>query len=103
MRPKEDIAAKKKQLADAMNEALRDWVPHVENTYYLLGSAAGPHPYPSMVRDFQTIIGREAREQILQHEGRLPDALVACVGGGSNAIGLFHPFIDDKFTGLSLQ
>src|SRR6476646_7068684 len=80
---------------DAINEALRDWVTNVETTYYLLGSALGPHPYPLMVRDFQSIIGREAREQILEKEGRLPDVLVACVGGGSNAIGLFHPFLND--------
>ncbi|MGH7022414.1 MAG: tryptophan synthase subunit beta [Caulobacteraceae bacterium] len=83
-------------LKDAMNEALRDWVANVEDTYYLIGSAAGPHPYPVMVRDFQTVIGREARAQILAEEGRLPDALVACVGGGSNAIGLFHPFLADE-------
>ncbi|HEY5411163.1 MAG TPA: tryptophan synthase subunit beta [Caulobacteraceae bacterium] len=83
-------------LKDAMNEALRDWVTNVEDTYYLIGSAAGPHPYPAMVRDFQKVIGEEAREQILQAEGRLPDALVACVGGGSNAIGLFHPFLNDE-------
>ena len=82
-------------LKDAMNEALRDWVANVESTYYLIGTAAGPHPYPELVRDFQSIIGREAREQILEMEGRLPDALVACIGGGSNAIGLFHPFLDD--------
>jgi tryptophan synthase beta chain len=82
-------------LKDAMNEALRDWVTNVETTYYLIGTAAGPHPYPEMVRDFQSVIGREAREQILEMEGRLPDALVACIGGGSNAIGLFHPFLDD--------
>ena len=82
-------------LKDAMNEALRDWVTNVEDTYYLIGTAAGPHPYPAMVRDFQSIIGREAREQIVEREGRLPDALVACIGGGSNAIGLFHPFLDD--------
>lgn len=82
-------------LKDAMNEALRDWVANVHNSYYLIGSAAGPHPYPMMVRDFQSIIGREAREQILAAEGRLPDLLVACVGGGSNAIGLFYPFITD--------
>ncbi|HEY3623899.1 MAG TPA: tryptophan synthase subunit beta, partial [Roseiarcus sp.] len=82
-------------LKDAMNEALRDWVANVEDTYYLIGSAAGPHPYPVMVRDFQTVIGTEARAQILDAEGRLPDAAVACVGGGSNAIGLFHPFLDD--------
>jgi tryptophan synthase beta chain len=82
-------------LKDAMNEALRDWVTNVENTYYLIGTAAGPHPYPSMVRDFQSVIGTEAREQILAAEGRLPDMIVAAVGGGSNAIGLFHPFLDD--------
>ncbi len=83
-------------LKDAMNEALRDWVTNVSDTYYLIGTAAGPHPYPAMVRDFQSVIGIEAREQMLTREGRLPDALVACVGGGSNAIGLFHPFLDDK-------
>ena len=83
-------------LKDAMNEALRDWVTNVENTYYLIGTAAGPHPYPEMVRDFQIVIGNEAKEQMLAAEGRLPDALVACIGGGSNAIGLFHPFLDDK-------
>ena len=83
-------------LKDAMNEALRDWVSNVENTYYLIGTAAGPHPYPEMVRDFQSVIGNEVREQIMEAEGRLPDAVVACVGGGSNAIGLFHPFLDDK-------
>ena len=83
-------------LKDAMNEALRDWVANVESTYYLIGTAAGPHPYPEMVRDFQTVIGREAREQIMAMEGRLPDTLVACIGGGSNAIGLFHPFLDDR-------
>ena len=82
-------------LKDAMNEALRDWVSNVENTYYLIGTAAGPHPYPAMVRDFQSVIGNEVREQIYEAEGRLPDALVAAVGGGSNAIGLFHPFLDD--------
>ncbi len=83
-------------LKDAMNEALRDWVTNVSDTYYLIGTAAGPHPYPAMVRDFQSIIGRETREQMMAAEGRLPDALVACIGGGSNAIGLFHPFLDDK-------
>ena len=83
-------------LKDALNEAMRDWVTNIDDTFYIIGTVAGPHPYPAMVRDFQTIIGREAREQIQQHEGRLPDALVACVGGGSNAIGLFHPFLDDK-------
>ena len=83
-------------LKDAMNEALRDWVTNVDNTYYLIGSAAGPHPYPMMVRDFQRVIGVETRAQLLEAEGRLPDALVACVGGGSNAIGLFHPFLNDE-------
>jgi tryptophan synthase beta chain len=82
-------------LKDAMNEALRDWVGNVHDTFYIIGSAAGPHPYPAMVRDFQTVIGKETRTQILAAEGRLPDLLVACVGGGSNAIGLFHPFLDD--------
>lgn len=82
-------------LKDAMNEALRDWVTNVEDTYYLIGTAAGPHPYPEMVRDFQSVIGNEVREQMMEAEGRLPDVLVACVGGGSNAIGLFHPFLDD--------
>ena len=82
-------------LKDAMNEALRDWVANVENTYYLIGTAAGPHPYPSMVRDFQSIIGEEAKRQILDKEKVLPDALVACIGGGSNALGLFYPFLDD--------
>ena len=83
-------------LKDAMNEALRDWVTNVHNTFYLIGTAAGPHPYPAMVRDFQSVIGNEVREQILAKEGRLPDSLVACIGGGSNAIGLFHPFLDDQ-------
>lgn len=82
-------------LKDAMNEALRDWVTNVKETYYLIGTAAGPHPYPAMVRDFQSVIGKEVREQMMQAEGRLPDTLVACIGGGSNAIGLFHPFLDD--------
>jgi len=83
-------------LKDALNEAMRDWVTNIDNTFYIIGTVAGPHPYPAMVRDFQTVIGREVREQSIQHEGRLPDALVACIGGGSNAIGLFHPFIDDQ-------
>jgi tryptophan synthase beta chain len=82
-------------LKDAMNEALRDWVTNVDTTYYCIGTVAGPHPYPMMVRDFQSIIGRETREQMLATEGRLPDSLVACIGGGSNAMGLFHPFLDD--------
>ncbi len=83
-------------LKDAMNEALRDWVTNVEDTFYCIGTAAGPHPYPGMVRDFQCVIGRETREQMMEREGRLPDSLVACIGGGSNAIGLFHPFLDDR-------
>jgi tryptophan synthase beta chain len=85
-----------KTLKDALNEALRDWVTNVDNTFYIIGTVAGPHPYPAMVRDFQSIIGREAKQQCLEATGRLPDALVACVGGGSNAIGLFYPFIEDK-------
>ena len=83
-------------LKDAMNEALRDWVTNVDDTYYMIGTAAGPHPYPEMVRDFQAVIGAEAREQLLEAEGRLPDMVIAAVGGGSNAIGIFHPFLDDK-------
>src|SRR5438445_3960032 len=90
-------------LKDAINEALRDWVTNVHDTYYLLGSALGPHPYPLMVRDFQSVIGREAREQIFEHEGRLPDVLVACVGGGSNAIGLFHPFLNDDIKMIGVE
>jgi tryptophan synthase beta chain len=85
-----------KTLKDAMNEALRDWVTNVESTFYCIGTIAGPHPYPMMVRDFQSIIGRETREQLQAAEGRLPDSLIACIGGGSNAMGLFHPFLDDK-------
>jgi len=87
-------------LKDALNEALRDWVTNVDNTFYIIGTVAGPHPYPVMVREFQAIIGRETRQQIMQQAGRLPDALVACVGGGSNAIGLFHTFIDDESVAL---
>jgi tryptophan synthase beta chain len=83
-------------LKDAMNEALRDWVTNVDDTYYMIGTAAGPHPYPEMVRDFQAVIGTEARAQLLEAEGRLPDMVIAAVGGGSNAIGIFHPFLDDK-------
>ena len=83
-------------LKDAMNEALRDWVANVESTFYIIGTVAGPHPYPAMVRDFQSVIGREVRDQILAREGRLPDSLVACIGGGSNAMGLFHPFLDEQ-------
>ena len=83
-------------LKDAMNEAMRDWVTNIDDTFYIIGTVAGPHPYPQLVRDFQCVIGREAREQCLKQAGRLPDALVACVGGGSNAIGLFHPFLGDE-------
>jgi tryptophan synthase beta chain len=83
-------------LKDALNEALRDWVANVEDTFYCIGTVAGPHPYPEMVRDFQSIIGRETKEQMLKREGRLPDSLIAAIGGGSNAMGLFHPFLDDK-------
>jgi len=85
-----------KTLKDALNEAMRDWVTNIDDTFYIIGTVAGPHPYPAMVRDFQAIIGREARQQIQQQAGRLPDALIACVGGGSNAIGLFYPFLDDE-------
>ncbi len=88
-------------LKDAMNEAMRDWVRHVSDTFYVIGSAAGPHPYPSMVRDFQAIIGRETRRQSFEKFGRLPDEVVACVGGGSNAIGMFHPFVDDTSVALT--
>lgn len=91
-----EVTAGAQTLKDAINEALRDWVTNVADTYYLLGSALGPHPYPQMVRDFQSVIGREARAQILEAEGRLPDCLIACVGGGSNSIGLFHPFLGDE-------
>ena len=87
-------------LKDALNEAMRDWVTNVDDTYYIIGTVAGPHPYPQMVRDFNSVIGREAREQILERAGRLPDAVVACVGGGSNAIGIFHAFLDDPDVGL---
>ncbi len=83
-------------LKDAMNDALRDWVANVEDTFYIIGTAAGPHPYPEMVRDFQSVIGREAKAQLLERENRLPDTILACIGGGSNAIGLFHPFLDDE-------
>ena len=89
------VTSGSRTLKDALNEALRDWVTNVDDTFYIIGTVAGPHPYPLLVRDFQTIIGREARQQIMQQYGKLPDALVACVGGGSNAIGLFHPFLDD--------
>lgn len=90
------VTSGSKTLKDALNEAMRDWVTNVDHTFYIIGTVAGPHPYPAMVRDFQSIIGREARAQILAIEGKLPDALVACVGGGSNAIGLFYPFLDDE-------
>ncbi len=83
-------------LKDAMNEALRDWVTNVANTFYLIGTVAGPHPYPAMVRDFQSVIGKETKQQMLEKQGKLPDSVIACVGGGSNAIGLFYPFIDEK-------
>lgn len=97
------VTAGSRTLKDAVSEAMRDWVSHVHDTYYLLGSALGPHPYPRMVRDFQSVIGREARAQILEAEGRLPDSVIACVGGGSNAIGIFSGFVDDnkvKLTGV---
>ena len=90
------VEAGSRTLKDALNEAMRDWVTHVDDTFYILGTVAGPHPYPAMVRDFNAVVGREARAQMLAEYGRLPDALVACVGGGSNAIGLFHPFIADR-------
>jgi tryptophan synthase beta chain len=90
------VTSGSRTLKDAVNEAIRDWVTNCENTHYLLGSVVGPHPYPSMVRDFQSIIGREARRQILEQTGRLPDYILACVGGGSNAMGIFHPFLEDK-------
>ena len=89
-----------KTLKDALNEAMRDWVSNVDDTYYIIGTVAGPHPYPMMVRDFNSVIGREARAQVLELEGRLPDACVACVGGGSNAMGLFHAFLDDADVAL---
>jgi len=97
------VSAGSRSLKDALNEALRDWITKVRTTYYLIGTVAGPHPYPMIVRDFQAVIGREARRQILKHEGRLPDVLVACVNGGSNAIGLFYPFLKDpgvRFIGV---
>ncbi|HEU5424733.1 MAG TPA: tryptophan synthase subunit beta, partial [Nitrolancea sp.] len=90
------VASGSRTLKDAMNEAIRDWVTNVGDTYYLIGSAAGMHPYPMMVRDFQSVIGRETRRQMLEQVGKLPNAVVACVGGGSNAIGIFHPFIEDS-------
>ena len=90
------VSTGSKSLKDAMNEALRDWVTNVQDTFYIIGTAAGPHPYPAMVRDFQSIIGKEVREQLMQLEGRSPDLLIACIGGGSNALGLFHDFLDDS-------
>jgi tryptophan synthase beta chain len=90
------VTSGSKTLKDAMNEAMRDWVTNVDNTFYIIGTVAGPHPYPAMVRDFQAVIGREAKEQVLAQTGRLPDALVACIGGGSNALGLFYPFLGDE-------
>lgn len=90
------VVSGSRTLKDAMNEALRDWVSNVDDTYYLIGTAAGPHPFPMMVRDFQSVIGKEAKKQIMELEGRLPDSLVACIGGGSNALGLFYPFINDS-------
>ncbi len=98
-----EVAAGSATLKDAINEAIRDWVTNVGNTHYLLGSALGPHPYPTMVREFQSVIGGEAREQIVELEGRLPDTLIACVGGGSNAIGLFHPFRDDAVEMIGVE
>jgi len=94
------VTSGSRSLKDAMNGALRDWVANVEDTFYIIGTVGGPHPYPMMVRDFQSIIGRETREQMMQAEGRLPDSLVACVGGGSNALGLFHPFLNDASVAL---
>jgi tryptophan synthase beta chain len=96
------VSSGSKTMKDAINEAIRDWVTHIQETHYLLGSVVGPHPYPRMVRDFQSVIGKETKKQILEVEGRLPDFLVACVGGGSNAIGLFHPFLNDnvRFIGV---
>jgi len=90
------VASGSRTLKDAMNEAIRDWVTNVRDTFYVLGSVGGPHPYPMMVRNFQKIIGKETREQVLQKEGRLPDCIIACVGGGSNAIGIFYPFLEDR-------
>ena len=90
------VSSGSKTLKDALNDALRDWVANVEDTFYIIGTAAGPHPYPAMVRDFQAVIGEEVKEQMMEEEGRLPDSLVACIGGGSNAMGLFYPFLDDK-------
>jgi tryptophan synthase beta chain len=90
------VTSGRSTLKDAMNEALRDWVTNVEDTFYCIGTVAGPHPYPAMVRDFQSVIGEETKRQMMEREGRLPDSLIAAIGGGSNAMGLFHPFLDDK-------
>lgn len=95
------VSSGSRTLKDAMNEALRDWVTNVDTTYYLIGTVAGPHPYPELVREFQSVIGKEAREQMMAAEGRLPDTLVACIGGGSNALGLFHPFLDDESVAMT--
>jgi len=97
------VSSGSRTLKDAINEAIRDWVTDVRDSYYLIGSVVGPHPYPMMVRDYQSVIGRETRKQVLQKEGRLPDCLVACVGGGSNAIGLFHPFIKDEVRFIGVE
>jgi tryptophan synthase beta chain len=98
-----EVSSGTRTLKDAINEAIRDWVTNVRNTYYLLGSCVGPHPYPTIVRDFQSVIGRECRSQILEAEGTLPDYVIACVGGGSNAIGIFHPFIDDDIKLIGVE
>ena len=97
------VASGTATLKDAMNEALRDWVANVEDTFYIIGTVAGPHPYPAMVRDFQSVIGREVKKQVVEAEGRLPDTLVACIGGGSNAMGLFHPFLDDDVRMIGVE
>ena len=97
------VASGTATLKDAMNEALRDWVANVEDTFYIIGTVAGPHPYPAMVRDFQSVIGREVKKQIVEAEGQLPDTLVACIGGGSNAMGLFHPFLDDDVRMIGVE
>ena len=97
------VASGTATLKDAMNEALRDWVANVEDTFYIIGTVAGPHPYPAMVRDFQSVIGREVKEQIVEAEGRLPNTLIACIGGGSNAMGLFHPFLDDDVRMIGVE
>ncbi len=94
------VTAGSQSLKDAMNEAMRDWVTNVHDTYYLIGTVGGPHPFPAMVRDFQSVIGKETKEQMVDREGRLPDSIVACIGGGSNAMGIFHPFLDDADVGL---